>query len=360
MSLWARVKAFPDGLKKLYNDYMTYVHIEDASRTKLNAWTIRHPLSRRRWKKEKGVADNGKEFSRTTEFGSRIPRRQQEHRRRVMQDLRMALPTALGSLLPFLGYAFIVLGITFPRIFLSRQFLTDEEIKKYAEMEYRLRLGYYFQLGEHFWNTLMINVRTLPPIEIEKYDAAGPIPKDILVFYQVFEVNDRNENASEVQSLPLPMGIIMHFVSIPREHLETLAFASRGSRLPAAYRILPSAMIQRKLRRVADDIRRDDVLLIEEEHDVDGCHSLTDSEVLDACLLRGLPVGTSVSYHEMRECLTNHLSMIAQVANTFPKFQRLSVHDTNLKLFTLHLPAIRYHLMRKEGFRRRPLTDKNS
>jgi hypothetical protein len=41
-----RMRNFPAGVKQLYKDMLRYKNIHDASRTRLNAWTIRKPLSR--------------------------------------------------------------------------------------------------------------------------------------------------------------------------------------------------------------------------------------------------------------------------------------------------------------------------
>jgi hypothetical protein len=42
-----RMRNFPAGVKQLYKDMLRYKNIHDASRTRLNAWTIQKPLSRR-------------------------------------------------------------------------------------------------------------------------------------------------------------------------------------------------------------------------------------------------------------------------------------------------------------------------
>lgn len=41
-----RMRNFPAGVKQLYKDILRYKNIHDASRTRLNAWTIQKPLSR--------------------------------------------------------------------------------------------------------------------------------------------------------------------------------------------------------------------------------------------------------------------------------------------------------------------------
>ena len=79
--------------------------------------------------------------------------------------------------------------------------------------------------------------------------------------------------------------------------------------------------------------------------------TLTDDEVRDACLLRGLPVDLAIE--DMRSCLINHIRMVrpvheaifaeSQAAGTTPTAQQLE----GLGLMTLHLPVLRDYWRRK-------------
>jgi hypothetical protein len=82
---------------------------------------------------------------------------------------------------------------------------------------------------------------------------------------------------------------------------------------------------------------------LEEDHALNGCHSLTDIEVMEACLLRGLPI-TNDPIEDQREYLTNHLKMVEHV-----KKQVGDEITEGFKLFTLHLAPLRYHLKRLKG-----------
>ena len=73
-----------------------------------------------------------------------------------------------------------------------------------------------------------------------------------------------------------------------------------------------------------------------------GCESMTDQEVLDASLLRGLPV--TLSREEMRLCLTNHLGMIRALKERVPSENEQRKPSEGLKLLTMHLSSIRYYL----------------
>jgi hypothetical protein len=113
---------------------------------------------------------------------------------------------------------------------------------------------------------------------------------------------------------------------------------------PWVTELSPSIWLKSQIDRISRIICHDDALLLEEGHDLainqqHSCASrLTDTEVMDACLMRGLPV-TNNSVEERRECLTNHLKMIASVK------QRIQGPITEgFRLFTLHLAPLRYHL----------------
>ena len=121
----------------------------------------------------------------------------------------------------------------------------------------------------------------------------------------------------------------------------------------------PSWCLAYQIDRVGRMVVQDDILLLEEEHDVTGCSTLTDTEVLDACLIRGLPV-MSHSAEERRKCLTNHLKLIRSVKQRLlvrqqqQQQQQLGKGGNNngrnlsktegFRLFTLHLNPLRYHL----------------
>jgi hypothetical protein len=132
--------------------------------------------------------------------------------------------------------------------------------------------------------------------------------------------------------------------SYPRDHVVTLALAAGVNQnwpseiaIPLT-RLCPTRWIRQEILRKAADIVDDDELLLEEGHDLNGCETLTDLEVLDACLNRGLPL--NVSYAEMRRCLTHHLRMIGEITSEFPD----EADTEGFKLFTLHLAPLRQHL----------------
>jgi hypothetical protein len=89
-----------------------------------------------------------------------------------------------------------------------------------------------------------------------------------------------------------------------------------------------------RVRDAAVAVCRDDRALLQEQADCSRCATLTDAEVLDACLMRGLPL-EDLSADDMRQSLTNHLRMIKSVQPTD------TVKDESFGLFTLHLTILR-------------------
>ena len=84
----------------------------------------------------------------------------------------------------------------------------------------------------------------------------------------------------------------------------------------------------------------DDAMLIEEGHHLNQCSNLTDLEVTEACLMRGLPVTSLTSKESRRMSLTNHLKMIESVRQD----PATNVESDAFHLFTLHLAPIQNYL----------------
>jgi len=248
---------------------------------------------------------------------------------------------------------------------LSRQFHTTYEIEAFACIEYRQRRDSFLTLGDHFWNSIMVNPATIK-FSVARHDAAGPVI-DLLPFYKVFSDQPLPDNSNNSHSddkgsydIPTKPSLLSDLDSYPREHWIALAHVAgthhsfRKELSHTLTDLSPSWWLELSIRRIGNEVYEDDKLLLEEEYDSNGCQSLTNQEVVDACLLRGLPV--TVSYDEMRQCLTNHLSMIRQL-NTSLKKSNIeakslnSLHDDKgeegYKLFVLHLPALRWHLREK-------------
>jgi hypothetical protein len=204
-------------------------------------------------------------------------------------------------------------------------------------------------------------------------DAAGPVldePSMIhvydLCYKLIFHDGASNHSYDNISA----------FSNLPISHLHSISLACNLSSifpLPAVVSsallqyCVPRAFLESRLTHLAEDIIADDATLLEEGHLEAGCVGMTEEEVLDACLTRGLPVGRFARNMSgeaigeiqcMRTLLTNHLNMTRGVMMyrdkcSMEERQLLTgrdgvrsksslVRDVALHLLVLQLPAIRY------------------
>mmetsp|Transcript_6265 Transcript_6265/g.11983 ORF Transcript_6265/g.11983 Transcript_6265/m.11983 type:complete len:389 (+) Transcript_6265:202-1368(+) len=307
-SYFDQIKMFPVGVKKLWNDIKTYRYIQDASSTKNIVWP------------------NG---------GAQVPRRQRAFQRKLLKELlNVAVPVVGYVVIPVAGNAFVVLAIAFPKVFLSWHFLTPSQSRSFASDEYWFRITYYRDLIDCLWSTISaergnVNAETIRGrLDVVDDDAAGPVYKDISPLLDMFA---SDSGLSDLHSLP-------------DYHVLTVARSSDLLRPPFAVssfllNFIPSSLTAAQVDKIAESIVEDDELLILEGHECNGCASLTAEEVIDACLVRGLPSEMALSMGEMRQCLTNHLRMTRQIPPEADKAQ--------VRSFLMHLPAIRESMKRE-------------
>ena len=271
--------------------------------------------------------------------------REHDEQRRLKDDLRKVGPVIVLWIPPGIGYIAMLLVILAPRQALSRQFYNGYEKELYASIEYRQCKSNFRALAEHVFGSIMVNVHSLD-IPVHGQDAAGPI-LDLTPYYLVFSADVNKQSVNDARLLPA--GKLAHLETYPREHLISLALAN------GLYQSYPDFLSRLfavccpwlcgEVRRISSLIATDDYLLLEEAYESNGCESMTDQETLDACLMRGLPV--TVSYAEMRLCLTNHLTMIKALRESLPNHH--TTPPEGLKLLTLHLSALRYYLREEVG-----------
>ena len=270
-------------------------------------------------------------------------RRPQEQLRQISRDLQVTLPTVAAFVfIPFVGYSFLLLGMMFPRLLLSRQFHTKKQRWQFATKEFGDRRGYFDRLNTDFWGYCMRsmpglvliedgntkkNIIRLDPIprflETLTYyamDTGGPIltESSIHLLYQLL-VEGRHTAAS-VSNL---QNTHIHSLALVNNLAAPLLLPSSLSPL-LLQTFVPSKYLQSKLTTLAEDIIMDDAALIEEGEIGIKCSGLTEEEILDACWMRGLPLGRFTNssgsklldsareeeVQMMRIILTNHLQMM--------------------------------------------------
>lgn len=277
-TLRERIVNFPRGVRKLMKDYDLYKNIHDASRTRLNSWTLDRPLNK------KAMSKTDFEIGSIVNRPGRIPRRQYEQQRRATVDIGTSAPVILLWAVPVIGYVPMILGVAAPRQVLSRQFYNEYEVYDYAKLEYQQRKKEFAGLVEMFWNTTALGHRASElniPWENKK-DAAGPTI-DALPLYSIF-ANYANASSDH----QLVKGALQSVDSIPRKYLVKLALAIGvnqnlpGWLSPYVTKCSPTWWLQYRVRETAQVVSEDDRLLLLERHDEDGCSSLSDIEVMDA------------------------------------------------------------------------------
>jgi len=277
------------------------------------------------------------------------------------------------------------MGMLFPRLLLSRQFHTKEQRDEFAMEEYGQRVRYYGRLSGAFWGSCMRSMPRLretgsqvaevenkqwpdaclpsylEPFGYTSRDAAGPVFDRCtmqILYKLMMAINSDGRQSAAIRRLS-------------SGHLESLALANNLlSALP--FSLVPTVYVRSKLGTLAEDILMDDAALIEEMGGDALCGGMTDDEVLDACWLRGLPVGRFVNVggsvrsgihrreeemQEMRIALSNHLGMMkvlmpecrplpADGIQSSPenRYRGALVRDDALKLLVLHLPAVRFSM----------------
>lgn len=304
-----------------------YNNIHDASRTRLNAWTLDPPYPRHVPASNDLVLTASRahrvlhDDDASLFVPGRVPRRQHEQQRQLVEDLHVVLPLVMAWVPPIVGYLPMVLAALAPRQVLSRHFWNPYEIEMYAHHESIQRRRFFGRVAGLFWNATTNRPRE-PPLDVLGLDAAGPVIDPRPLFSGVFKASKETIYADSHTENPYAT-FLRSVDGLPDEYLVPLALAS-GSfanvgesrddyllpRLLAGW-CAPRRFLRYRVRRTARAIAVDDALLIEEGAHVNHCQSLSDLEVMDACLLRGLPLFRNAM--EMRQSLSNHLAMIALV-----------------------------------------------
>ena len=243
---------------------------------------------------------------------------------------------------PIIGYIPLLLAMVSPRQWMSRQFFNNYEKLQNASIEVSQRRGHYSDLALHAWASMgMLETTKYAPITSPGDNLAGPV-LDLAPLYRRFEAGGfvamKSISRHHLVKLALVSGYLQRFPSILSE--------------PVVSTLLPSAWLCSEMEHHANQVAKDDELLIQEGYDeshVLGAGTtgspimmmmMTNDEILEACLVRGLPISTS--FVAMREQLTTYLTMIKQLREKLPLAKTRS---GAFPIFTLHVTALRYHLL---------------
>jgi len=432
MTVWERIKIFPTSVSRLWKDWLLYQNIRDASLTPRNAWTIpgttKTTIKTTKNANKNNAVDEGRTVVSTAEaplllvakqmVHSHIPWRQREQQRRFLDGLSTVLPVVILWCVPIVGYVPMLLAIAAPRQLLSRHFHNDFEAVQYNRLAYRQRHAHFATVVQEMCSIRTKNDddtddETTPASWIEMWhkdgaaavDAAGPVLDNLLPFYQSVFASKSGTSNGKNSNGALWLSSVDRF---PRNYLVHFALAvGVYQTFPSSWsatlaQLSPSWWLRRRVRYIALTVEDDDHALLLQRETSFGAKrgaavvaQLTEMEVTDACLVRGLPIIHTITgehdneddhqhlpltAEQMRECLSNHLDMIASLeeqiaaqqlqqqhaqddserqrnknsdgSNGSPPQQQgrrrrrrlLSVNEEALGLFTLHITILRDHL----------------
>jgi LETM1-like protein len=310
MTIRERVLTFPTSVYMLWKDWQLHVNIRDAAATKRNAWTVQNQAS------------SAVTHSETNAL-SIIPWRQREQQRRFLDSLSTVLPTVVLWLLPIIGYVPMFLAILAPRQLLSRHFFNQYEIRQFNRLEYQQRYEHYSKVQQ--LAALAFGTRGMDELfdNNEAWlgsDSAGPLPVDLNhVVEWITGSKSINKNATNSEHAASITSLMNR---MPRRYLVEFALAVGVYPTLASpwntrmANCSPTWWLQRQVRHLAKAVAENDRALLKLVCEDEGrgiqdapLASLTDVEIMDACLLRGLPLA-NVTITDMRQCLVNHLRIV--------------------------------------------------
>ena len=218
-------------------------------------------------------------------WNHKLPRRQHQQQVRFLNEIGVALPLIILWIPPIIGYLVPVLAMAAPEHVLAPQFYNAYERKQYDYNNWKRQREYFPQVVQDlrlclqqrawstFWETPMVQATR----------------------------------------------------RLPRPYLESLATAIGV--LPTVASIAPTVYLQWYVRRKAIQVAVDNELLLQD----DAPSSLTDEEVWEATMVRGLPLGD-------RHALTEYLQELRPTIESRSLYRRS--HEA-MGLWALHWAMIR-------------------
>lgn len=240
----------------------------------------------------------------------RMSRRDALLRRDAPRHLWKVLPIVVNPLPPPLSWMLFLYAYAHPRTMLSPQFWSDQDKVRYFATDETVKRERYRQLvtccttaAEHVLHKLGV------VLQQAELDGRQPVPQHAAALVTAFEAGQ-----------PLSLD------ALPREHLAFLAGAALPALTMDTVRRVPLQVLKARLRQVVQDVRDDDGFLMRE-----GVASMTELEVRDACVARGLHFAESGS--QARHCLETWLRVLAS-------FEAARPNGKLPEAFVLFVPAV--------------------
>lgn len=338
ISLWTQFKYFPKGVLLLYNDFITYLNIYSASKTKNNAWSI----------SKYNKNSNLPLFLQTSEAKviTIIPRRQKEQQRQFVRDIRRCLPiVGLYSAIPVIGNIFAFWAILHPYYLLSNQFYISFDQKRYySTLDDRLNMKAFDAILGYLDIAFTSSMRNEIGSNINDNNNEVIIQswmKHIISLQQQQHINNKNKSSYNYLTI------------IPSSHIIQLIQSTRILHLPSYIRqpilnyIIPNIWLRYRLSMYIDDTMNDNIQLFQDgqiEH-------LTNEEIVNATNVRSLPMNEHVSIEEMKINFKRYLSFFndgcyyidnnIDLPDGMSDEESIKEYKLNcLKLFTIYIPIM--------------------
>ena len=361
-----------------------------------------------------------------------IPYCGQEQQYQFLSAIGKVTPIVLLCMIPIVGYVPMLLAILLPRQLLCYHFYNHDEILHYNDLQYQQRKRYYYYYigssndddSRHNTtnNAILTNIRRI----LEKYQQQQhqksmlsssssssnlTSADDIISFYRdCASMNDDEASTKKDDTWTKTTTItnmynILQLRTYPRDTLIQLALATGMYSSTITNRIIqyyivayciPTFVLRYHIRSLAKHILRNDQLLLCEEYLATTSLSyssskkiassfvqtnMTDVELSNACLLRGIPTtsqhSTSLNPHDqICHSLMEHLNIVAsllQITHTQKLKMRSSpsnekdqgdahlplattaITDPDMEqigLFMLHVPLIRGYISKQYNEKR--------
>ena len=253
------------------------------------------------------------------------------------------MPIILLWIPPIIGVLPLFLAVLTPRQVLSRQFFNTYEREEFGQVESEQRQVYTNKLAKLL---LSSSLSILNDVQQSGIDGTNNNTND--------NNNSNDNDHPDMESIErIAAALPTSLKDCSRQHIQALAL-SMGycQRFPlpmarALTELSPTPLLRFDLEQTGSDLVRDDTMLLQESYHRYDCDGLTDDEVLEACLIRGMPV--SNDYMAMRRHMTNHLKVMEELRERFND-KHVSKDDkekaSTMGLVTMHLPAIQAALQR--------------
>ena len=353
---------FPKGVKKLFKEIKAYYYDDESHKIFVPKTGDDRVI---KTDATSSFDQNSQQLQKLLALSSQRQRTQQA--RKLVGDLKKVLVPVVGwAALPILGNLFLTLPLISPKDFLSRHFFTAEQYHSIIISDSSDRMLHYSKVAQDcFLTTMSQETKTVLSLCNEHYKLLGksspsisindpnihlkvekqPLMKDLstlLSFFALFYKFEKSNGQPFIFSKEIKT-LFPSLLSLSESQLYSLAYANGILRDRTLSFSPPLFIVRSSLQSLALEIATDDLLLLREEEQMGSnvIENLSNEEILDACLFRGLP--TNVTTDHMKISLSDYLKTIKELQKATGN-KRIFIQSTSAQVFLLHLASIRHDL----------------